>query len=333
MIGLVAIVALAIWKTGGGGAPVRVMLPRRIDSVMGTDGVLVAVIRPAEHADADDSLREAENVLRNVEAQMSVWLKRSELSRLNRAAAGVEVRLSAASREVLHAARQAYADTDGAFDVTCRPRIELWRWAARDGAAPTDAELAAARSASSWEQIRLTQNGAVKQEAGVQVDLGGLAKGFAIDRAVELLRARGWPGGLVNLGGDIRCFGAAPTGQPWNIDVQCPFGNEPLGTLALTDAAVCTSGNYHRHFEVDGRRLSHIVDPRTGRPAEAACSATVVAADALTADIWATALSVLGPEGLDRLPEGVDALLVVGTEPSHRLIMTGGFWQRFRGRR
>lgn len=327
---LIIVVSIGFWKTGGPGAPARVLLPRRIEAVMGTDGMLAAVIAPAEHGAASDILGRAENALRDLEAKMSTRIHRSEISRLNRAPAGQEVPLSAYTRAVLRAARRAHADTAGTFDATCRPQMELWHRATQSGGVPTQQELDAARRKSAWHLVRLTERGAVKQEATVQFDLGGIAKGYAIDRAAELLKRQGWYGGLVNLGGDIRCFGTTPTGEPWTIDIQNPFGREKLGTLVATDVAVCTSGNYRRYFEANGRRRSHIVDPRTGQPTETTCSVTVVAADAVTADIWATALSVLGPEGLDRLPSGIDALVLAGNAKSHRLIMTDGFWRWFR---
>lgn len=330
LIGLIVVVAIGFWRTGGSGAPVRVLLPRRIQAVMGTDGMLAAVIAPHEHGIASDVLHEAENTLRDIEARLSVWITRSEISRLNRVAKDVEVPLSASARAVLLAARQAHVDTDGTFDVTCRPQIELWRKAGQQGATPTDREMADACAASNWSLVQLTDGGAIKKASTVQFDLGGIAKGYAIDRAFELLRRQGWPGGLVNLGGDIRCFGVTPTGEPWTIDIENPFGEGKLGTLVTTNVAVCTSGNYRRYFEANGRRRSHILDPRTGRPTEATCLVTVVAPDAITADIWATALSVLGPEGLDRLPEGIEALMVVGDKKHHRLLMTNGFWRWFR---
>lgn len=328
--GLIALVVVGFWKTGGTSAPVRVLLPRRIQAVMGTDGMLAAVIRPEEHGAAAEVLREAENTLRNLEAKLSVRINRSELTQLNRAAGKVEVPLSAVTLAVLQAAQRAHAETDGTFDATCRPQIELWRRAAQAGTVPTDQQLAAARNASNWSQVRLTKTGAVKSRATVEFDLGGIAKGYAIDQAVGMLKQRGWYGGLVNLGGDIRCFGATPTGEPWSIDIENPFGEGSLGTLAATDVAVCTSGNYRRYFEADGRRRSHILDPRTGYPTEAACAVTVVAPDAVTADVWATALSVMGPEGLDRVPGGVEAMMIVGDAQAHRVLFTDGFWRWFR---
>jgi thiamine biosynthesis lipoprotein len=168
--------------------------------------------------------------------------------------------------------------------------------------------------------------------AGRGRDLGGIAKGWAIDRAAEVLRRAGVSGGMVDVGGDLVCFGQPPDGQSWPVDIQDPLGPGHLASLHVSGGAVCTSGGYARFVEIGGRRYSHIIDARTGRPAEAALSVTVVAADAVTADIWATALSVLGTAGLERLPEGVEAMMMVGTEDDHRSICTAGLRALLDGR-
>jgi thiamine biosynthesis lipoprotein len=281
---------------------------------MGTSCVLAAAAEPGQQAHAEGALREAEAAVRAVEIRMSRWLADSEISRLNAAEAGEHVPLSAETFEVLRAARDAHVRSKGAFDVTCAPVIELWRDALARGELPSEGELAQARAASGWQQIELTRVAAVKRHAAARVDLGGIAKGYAIDRAAEILRQAGLAGGLVDIGGDLLCFGKPPTGDAWTVDVQDPFAEGCFARLRLPDGgAVCTSGNYARFREIAGKRYSHILDPRTLRPADAAASVTVVAADAVTADVWATALSVLGPEGFDRLPEGVEAMLVTGT--------------------
>ena len=119
-------------------------------------------------------------------------------------------------------------------------------------------------------------------------------------------------------------FGSDPQGKPWIAAVKDPFEEGTLQKVEAGPRAVCTSGDYARGIEIEGRRMSHIIDPRTGRPAEAAASVTVLAPTAMQADIWATALSVLGPEGLERLPTGFEALLVVSGDEGARLIATPG---------
>jgi FAD:protein FMN transferase len=321
---LAGLVAVGLWQTSGLRGTGRVAVTTQCPGLMGTSGALAAVVAPGDRKRADRLLGDAENSLRNDEALLSDWIADSEISRLNAAVAGDEVPLSPATLEVLRAARDAYSATGGAFDATCRPLVELWREAARRGRPPTEAEIAQARAASSWDAIELTPSGARKNKSTARVDLGGIAKGYAIDRAAAALRAGGIPGGMVDVGGDVVCFGSPPQEPLWPVSVQNPFGSGSVATLRLAGGAVCTSGNYERFFEVAGKRYSHIIDPRTGRPAENVASATVIAPDCLRADVWATALSVLGAEGLRRLPEDCEALLVVGTAESYRILGTPG---------
>ena len=164
------------------------------------------------------------------------------------------------------------------------------------------------------------------------MDVDGIAKGYAIDRALEVLRVSGASGGLVEVGGDLRVFGKGLDGGLWPVGIRSPWHDRSLGQLDLADAAACTSGGYARYIEIDGRRFAEILEPRTARPLEVGAgsgvvSTTVLAPDALTADAWATALTVLGPEGLELLPGdgGIEALLIIGDEESHRFVATDRF--------
>ena len=134
----------------------------------------------------------------------------------------------------------------------------------------------------------------------------------------------------MEVGGDIRCFGRSDSGGKWRIGIRNPFdphSSKMLAVLAIEEGAVCTSGNYFRFTEIDGRRYSHIVDPRTGQPVDAAPSVTVVGPTATAADGWATALSVLGPEGLSLLPKRahVEAMMIIGDRNDWQVRMTPGF--------
>ena len=288
--------------------------------VMGTRTSL-AVVLPAEEAvQGREILGSIEAELRRVEALMSTWIEESEVSRLNAAPADELVALSADSLEVLQVARQLFEQTEGAFDVTCRPLIERWRLAGSEAELPTDEDLAEHRQRSEWSQIDLSEQGALKVRGSACVDLSGIAKGYAIDQAISILQNSGAVGGLVEVGGDLRVFGVSPEGESWPIGIRSPFEDRAWGEMMLNDGAVCTSGDYARYVEIDGQRYSEVIDPRTGRPAVAASSVTVVAGDAMTADAWATALTVLGPEGLELLPAGerIEALFVIAEE-------SGGF--------
>ena len=323
VLALAVLTGVALWKISAPPSPPAPALVSHPQGVMGTTCTLVAVT--ADPAQGEKALRKAERALRRVEALMSTWLSDSEISRLNQAAAGEEVALSPETLFILEAASIATLETDGAFDATCRPIIDLWRAAAEQGSLPSNAELEDARAASTWELIELTPTGATKHAGSARVDLGGIAKGYAIDKALEAMRAAGVLGALVDIGGDLRCFGQPPEGSLWTVDVRDPFGEDPLAEIGVWGAAVCTSGDYARFVEIEGRRYGHIVDPRTGRLAEAACSVTVVAQTAMEADIWATALSVLGRDGIEHLPSGVEAMLVIGEADDYDMVCTSGF--------
>ena len=333
IVALVALAVVAAWKVEDLGRSDRRSLQSRPAEVMGTSCRVIAV--PGDNAEpraaasaAGRALKEAEAALRRVEAEMSRHIHASALSRLNAAPAHKPVMLPPAVLEVLRDSQDLHAQTRGAFDVTSRPLIELWRSAGEVGKLPSRADIDRARRASDWTSLELGQKTALKRTNTVQVDLGGIAKGYGIDRAAEALRAAGMAGGLVDVGGDLRVFGSPPQGQAWEVKVQDPKGPGTIVTLAVKDGAVCTSGGYHRYVTIDGRQYSHIIDPRTGEPAQAVASATVLAADTTTADAWATALSVVGEEGLAWLPKKVEALLVVAAHDQLRSVMTRGMKQR-----
>lgn len=293
--------------------------------IMGTTCSLTVVATSAEMEKVKLALQSAENALRQVEAQMSTHLEASMVSRINQAAAGEKVELTPELLTLLRKSKRLAQETDGAFDVTCRPMLQVWKQAGQQGRLPNESELDEARTHSGWAGFAFEENAIVKVRKGAQIDLGGIAKGYGIDRAAEAIRRGGFENFLVEVGGDIRCGGMQPDGRPWLVAVQNPFYAFAIGEVALNEAAVCTSGNYQRFVEIDGKRYSHILDPRSGYPAEMTPSVTVIAPDTTTADVWATALSVLGVEGLSRLPEGVEALIVMGTDDgNYSLAATGG---------
>jgi thiamine biosynthesis lipoprotein len=296
--------------------------------IMGTVTELTAVVPPGRKEQAAAALRGAERALRDVEAKMSSWIEATELSQFNIAPAGQPAKLSETTLGLLRLSKQLAKQTDGAFDVTCLPILQLWRNAKESKKLPTDLEIAAAISMCGWDKIELRSDSAVKTVNRASVDLGGIAKGFGIDQATEALQTAGMLGGMVNVGGDVRCFGERVGGGKWLIGVKNPFtGDDRFGIIELAAGSVCTSGNYERYFEIDSKRYSHIVDPRTGRPVDLAPSVTVVAPTATLADAWATALSVLGETGLELIDKnsGIEALLIVGGPKDYRLVMTPGF--------
>jgi thiamine biosynthesis lipoprotein len=326
---VVLLTTVALWQTH---RPPRssALFDRRPQGVMGTSCLLVVLAPVSEAPRAQAALDAAEAELRAVETRLSTYIEASEISRLNRAGAGELVPLSGISLEVLRAARDAANDTEGAFDSTCRPLLLLWKEAGRRQRLPSVDELEAARASVGWRYFELQASGARKTLAQAQQDLGGLGKGYAVDRAAEAMRASGVESGLVQVGGDTRVFGPGPGGGDWEIQVRHPFREGTCGTIRLRDAAICTSGNYQRYVEIEGRRHSHIVDPRTGQPMDRMPSVSVIAPRCMTADIWATAFSVLGPDGLEERCRraGIHAMLVTG-EPGGAAIHPSSGFGRF----
>ena len=322
-----AAVAIAVyrWPSLAGDKP-PYWVARPI-GIMGTDCELTAVAAPGQKHTLPKMIGAADITLRNIEAKMSVYLKDSQISRLNKAKASQPVTISPETMEVLLASRKFFAVTGGAFDVTCKPIVELWKQAAKNNRLPSDADLAQARKSCGWDKIVLGGGLVEKLDSSAGVDLGGIAKGYAIDLAVKAMKQAGAIGGIVNVGGDVRCFGRKADGGKWHIAIKDPFRKDAvLTTLALAEGAVCTSGNYRRYRTIGTRQFSHIVDPRTARPAEASASVTVVAPTATQADAWATALSVLGEDGLFLLPgKGIEAMLVIGTAENFKVVATPNF--------
>ncbi len=337
VLGVMGLAGVGIWQTRGIERPVLVQFTHQPWGIMGTDTRLHAVVPADFSEEAEEGLRLAEKALRDVQMRMDPRLYGSEIHLINTAEPGEFVPLSPETAEVLLLCRDLYDQTGGAFDVTVGGLLQAWSAARDEHRMPTSDELLAARDASNWAGVAVVPTGAVNHTGTVQFDLGGIAKGYGIDRAVVALQRIGCHGGLVDVGGDLRCFGEPPQRTHWTVAVRNPFADEagePLAYLKLNDAAVCTSGNYQRFYEIEGVRYSHIIDPRPGprmgqalEPDVTPASVTVIAPTTAVADAWATALSVLGPEGLGLLPEasGIEAMIVTGTPDKPQYVWTPGF--------
>ncbi len=245
-------------------------------------------------------LRRVESRLARVIAAASTWEPESAIARFNAGPAGSRHVLPEDLRRILRAGLRIAAATGGAFDPTIGPAVDLWGFGPAGGAGgvPDDAAIAAARARIGFGRLRLDADGTALQPGGLGLDLSGIAKGFAVDAVAEDLAAAGFGHGLVEIGGECRGWGTKPDGRPWWIALEAPPGGEagPETVVALHGLALATSGDYRRCFEADGRVLAHTLDPRTGAPLRnGVASVSVVAATALEADGWATALTVLGP--------------------------------------
>ncbi|MBI4161978.1 MAG: FAD:protein FMN transferase [Acidobacteria bacterium] len=261
-------------------------------------------------------LRAVAEEIERLEGLLSRFRPESQVSRLNRAAGGAAVAPGPEVLTVLETGLWLHRTTGGAFDVTVGPLVALWRDAGLRGFLPSGEETARALALVGSDSLEFDRrSGTVRlPRAGMAIDLDGVSKGYIVDRAVEVLRARGVRRGLVNAGGDLRAF--APAGSdPFRIGIRDPAGGAEaiLGEVPLRDGAAATSGNYERFVEIGGRRYGHILDPRTGLPVDRVLSATVLAPEAMRAGGLATGLFLLGREAggdlVESLP-GVEAVLI-----------------------
>lgn len=251
----------------------------------------------------------------SLNAIMSDYDKTSELMRLCAQAGGPPVPVSAELFFVLSRAQEVSRQSDGAFDVTVGPVVKLWRKARKLRKLPDPQQLAEARALVGWRNVRLDKDKRTVQllKAGMQLDLGGIAKGYAADEALAVLKKHGIDRALVAAGGDIAVSGQPPGTEGWKIAIATLPGEKDPGRLVLHHAAVSTSGDAEQFVEIDGQRYSHIVDPRTGLGLTGRMSATVVAGKGIEADSLTKVVAVLGPEkGIKIIEanEGVGARLV-----------------------
>ncbi len=283
------------------------------------------VFNAGEVAEATELGCGALDLVDEVEARISVYRGSSELAAVN-AAAGEWATVSPDTLTLLALARSLHEATAGGFDIAAGPLVRAWGFLRRQGRTPSDAELDAAVAVSGTRWLELDPAGgrARLSVAGAELNPGAIGKGWAIDRAVEWLRAAGVASVLVHGGqSSVRASGiqgpALPGRSGWKVGLRHPHRpGRRLATITLADRALGTSGSGTQFFIERGRRLGHILDPRTGRPAEGVIAATVLAERAAEADALATALYVLGEEGLERIaPPGgsTSAVLVVPGGP------------------
>lgn len=246
----------------------------------------------------NDAISAAFAEIRRIDALMSLHRADSELQRVNASAAADPVAVSPDLFRVLTAAVAIAAATDGGLDITVEPLTQLWGFIWKEYRLPTDAELAAVLPRVDYRHLELTpatQTVRFKRP-GVRLDLGGIAKGYAVDCAVEKLRALGIANAMVRAGGDLRAIGHPPDGDAWTVQLEDPAKTGRRVTIQLRDAAISTSGNYENYFEIAGHRYSHIINPRTGLPVAGLAACSVIAPTCLESDGLATGLFVLGPE-------------------------------------
>lgn len=268
---------------------------------MGTRYHITVVAMPGA-ADRETLQAEIDDALARVDAAMSTWRPDSEIARLNALPPGEWLPISVEFHEVLQESLRIHSVSDGSFDITVAPLLAAWGFGPRGEGPriPDAAELGALAERIGASALELaTEPRRVRKLAERELELSGIAPGYAVDLIARRFAARGLGDFMVEVGGEVRTAGRNPEGQPWRIGIERPDAppGTPQLTLMLEGESVSTSGDYREFFEQDGRRFSHTLDPRSLRPVQhGLASVTVLAPDCMRADALATALMVLGPD-------------------------------------
>ena len=268
---------------------------------------------------AKEAVKLAYDEVDRIETLISSWREDSETSRINRNAGIHPVQVSSELLNLIRRAIKVSDLTKGAFDITFASVGRLWDFKDSNPKLPDAAEIKQALENVDYKKVVIDEKAGTVflSQRKMRIGLGGIGKGYAANRAAILMQEKGVLGGVVNAGGDLFAFGHQDGGEAWTVGVADPSKRDQvLASLELTNQAVVTSGDYESFFVIDGKRYSHILDPRTGYPVAQLRSVTIICPDAELADALATATSVLGPsEGMELINRlrGVEAVLIDAT--------------------
>jgi FAD:protein FMN transferase len=286
---------------------------KRAQMQMGTVVKITAVARSESIAQAATTAGFAE--IHRLEELLSTWIPTSELSRVNTSAGVMPVSVSPETMMVVQGAIQVAEMTDGGFNIAIGPAVDAWN-VIEGRRIPTESELDALRPLVDLQAVHVDarERTILLEKTGMRIDVGGIGKGYAADRAVMAMKKAGALAGVVALSGDIKTFGQLPGGRKFPVGIQHPRKEgEVLAFIDLEDEAISTAGDYERFFERDGVRYHHILDPKTLQPARSCQSVTVIAREGMWADGLDTGIFVMGAElGMqlvEALPD-VEAIIV-----------------------
>jgi thiamine biosynthesis lipoprotein len=254
--------------------------------------------------------------IERIEKKLSVRMKDSEITEINQSAGKRPLKVDDEMYLLIQESKRFSEMSGGAFDISVEGLKDIWDFNRPGFREPGPDRVKKGLERVDYRKIRLNQRDSTVflEEGGMEISLGGIAKGYAVDRAVRILRESGIKGGIVSAGGDLLAFGRKGNGEVWRVGVRNPRDHSKnICVLPVSNLSVATSGDYERYRMADGKRVHHIIDPRTGYPSAGCMSVTVVARSAMTADALATAVFVLGPEAglalLEELP-GVEGIVV-----------------------
>ncbi len=287
---------------------------KRVLKLMGSRFEIVVVADNQKQGDKYIDL--AVNEIRRIEKVISSWDPKSETSTINRNAGIKPVKVSHELYNLINRANKISKITDGAFDISYASMDKIWHFDGSMKQMPSPEAIKKSVSKVGYQNIILDpENQTVFLKLkGMKIGFGAIGKGYAADKAKQLLVSEGVKAGIINASGDMNTWGKQPDGQKWQIGITNPLHkNTVFATFPLTDEAVVTSGNYEKYVIFNGKRYTHIIDPRTGYPASGIISATVFAPSAELADALATSIFVMGVEiGIDRINQlpGVECVII-----------------------
>lgn len=261
---------------------------------MGTTVTISAYGEDRSHL--NEAITKAFEEIQSIDNVMSLYKPASQITTINRLAGKEPVNVDQRVLDIVQHARHFNGTTSGTFDITIEPLMELWGFRNEPIAAqtiPSDAEIYKRLDAVGMKNIEVNEQQRTVGLLNVhsKIDLGGIAVGYSVDRAVEVLRRQGIEQALINHSGDVYALGAPPESEGWEIAIPNPIDRrEIISTFTLRDKAVSTSGNYEKFVEINGHKFGHILDPHSGKPGDAMLSLTIVAEQAMTADAFSTGL-------------------------------------------
>lgn len=282
--------------------------------------------KPEDEAEADAEA--AFELVKEIESLTSRFAPGSDVARINAAAGKEAVEVNPRTIQIIQESLEISRRSGGAFDITIAPLVELWGFYDKDYRVPSGEEIEDVLDAVGYSLVLVDeQAGTVSlTDERVEIDLGGVAKGYAVREAFELLEERGVEHGLVNFGGTVGAIGTRADGERWVIGIRDPRGEatDLAGDLRLADGFVASSGDYERFFTENGTRYCHIFDPSTGYQPRQLTGVTVAGSDPVTADLLSTAVFIMGTDSGFELVDGLGGFEALAIDSDGEVLMTGG---------
>lgn len=277
---------------------------------------VVTITAVGQKEDVEKAIDATFSEIERLESLLSGFKEGNDIDRINKSAGIKPVKVDKDVIKVIIKAKEVSEMTGGTFDITIGPLSSLWGFGIKENYLPQEKEVKKLLPLVDYKNLFVDEDKSeiFLKRKGMGIDLGGIAKGYAADRGINVLKEKGIKAGIVAVAGDIRVFGNRPDGKPWHIGIKHPREKDKiLTTIDLVDSSISTSGDYERFFIKEGIRYHHILDPKTGYPATGCQSVTIIAREGILVDALATGVFVLGPEkGMEFIEskEGLEGIIV-----------------------